>query len=805
MDQEQLDRIMGYFLEEAKDNLRIIEQGLLNLAETVQDSELVNEVFRAAHSIKGGSAMLGASSIKKTSHQLEDYFKFIKDRPTQVNPKLESLLLQVFDGLSELVENLEESEGDSHAKDAEIMASLTPLFESVNQMIAMENNGVDATAKEPRGMFPAIATPSVSSSVLAYRASNLPDPEESAKHLVFQSDVPTQLRQMLEGFKQPDTAKSRKKLAQICFSLRQAGENFDINPWVELVKLAQGAIANRDHLYADLAPIIIKELKSARDLVLAGTPEQIKPSQALLNLQSEPSLTTSPSDAELDTLLRMGTTPPEDTVQNASSKGGRSDNTPPPLDPPRSSSQRIGPEVGLSELSTLADLFEGETSDIELGWETDLSSASLEDTENLDSSEVDDMGDLSDFLVDDFSNERSEKTTDNLGQNLSNNELFNLDSENPEDDLKDLLEIEPTVMSNNQNKPQDPELSDLFANDNDLELSTSNNSNDIDELLQIDIDSSENDRSLEDLDFEIDDTEQTEKSDFNLDFESNSSLEESKNLSEIDNLLEIEEESSSENLDRNFDNFNQLFDDLSGDIETTNSGELESELDVQPDDTSSESDDIFGLEESSTDESLELEDFSDTEELGDLSLTDDSNSESEDIFGLEESSTDESLELEDFSDTEELGDMSLTDDSNSESEDIFGLEEPSADESLELEDFSETEELGDISLTDDSNSESDDIFGLEESSADEALELEDFSDTEELGDMSLTDDSNSESDDIFGLEEPSADESLELEDFSDTEKLGDMSLTDDSNSESDDIFGLEEPSADESLELEDFS
>ncbi|MDJ1174204.1 Hpt domain-containing protein, partial [Roseofilum capinflatum] len=736
MDQEQLDRIMGYFLEEAKDNLRIIEQGLLNLAETVQDSELVNEVFRAAHSIKGGSAMLGATSIKKTSHQLEDYFKILKDQPTQVNAKLESLLLQVFDGLSELVENLEESDGDSNPKDAEIMASLTPLFESVNQMIAMENNGVDSTAKEQTENLPSSTTPSVSSSVLEYRASNLPDPEESAKHLVFQSDVPTQLRQMLEGFKQPDTAKSRKKLAQICLSLRQAGDNFDIDPWVELVKLAQGAIANRDHLYADLAPIIIKELKSARDLVLAGTPEQIQPSQALLNLQAEPSLTTSPTDSELDTFLKMGSAPSEDTQQDSTSTGGRSDNIPPPLDPPRSSSQRIGPEVGLSELSTLADLFEGENPDIELGWETDLSPASLEDTESLDSSEIDEIGDFSDFLVDDFSNDRSDKTTDNLEHNRSNNELFNLDSENADDDLKDLLEIEPTLMSNNQNKPQDSELSDLFANDNDFDDSTSNPSNDIDELLQIDLDSSENDQPLEDLDLEIDDTEETDNLDFNLDLDTDSSFEDSDNLSEIDNILELEEDSNSENPEQNFENFNQLFDGLSEDIETTNSGELESEIDVQLDESSSESEDIFGLEESSTEDALELEDFSETEDLGELSLTDETGeSESEDIFGLEESSTEDALELEDFSETEDLGDLSLADESSSESEDIFGLEEPSAEDALELEDFSDTEDLGDLSLADESSSESEDIFGLEESSTEDALELEDFSDTEDLGDL----------------------------------------------------------------------
>ena len=63
---EDQKRILGYFIEEAKDHLNTIEQGLLNLAATVDDPEMMNEVFRAAHSVKGGAAMLGLDSIQRT-------------------------------------------------------------------------------------------------------------------------------------------------------------------------------------------------------------------------------------------------------------------------------------------------------------------------------------------------------------------------------------------------------------------------------------------------------------------------------------------------------------------------------------------------------------------------------------------------------------------------------------------------------------------------------------------------------------------------------------------------------------------
>ncbi|MDJ1168270.1 Hpt domain-containing protein, partial [Roseofilum sp. BLCC_M154] len=599
-EQENLNRIMGYFLEEAKDNLRIIEQGLLNLGATVRDAELINEIYRAAHSIKGGSAMLGASSVRKTSHKLEDYFQVLKERPPKIGPKLESLLLQVFDGLTELVENLESSDPDDsvHSRNIQICDSLTPVFKSLDQMMKVENHGANEEIEEPTTIFssPVVSSPA-SGGEVEHRSSNLPDPEESAKHLVFKSDIPTLLRQMLQGFKQPDTAESRKQLDQICVKLKASGENFELSIWIELVKLAQGAIANRDNLYADLAPIVIRELKRATDFVLDGKLEQIKPSTALLNLQSEQSLTTGQNDPELDTFLRMGTTPTEAFTMESSSKGDRSKNTQPPLDPPKSYTQRIGPEVGLSELNTLADLFEGETSDLELAWETEISSISPDHPGNPEISEVDDINDFSDFFIDESPQDLPQNATDPLNNNLSTEETYDLELETSEDDLKDLLEIEPSIMSTHPKPTQDSEFSNLFSNPEKTQ--------DLDDLLEINLDSSEDSQSIEELDLEESNLGLTEDEDFELDLDLESP-ERSEPLSTMDDIFDLKEPEEAEELDQNFENLNQLFDGLSEN--------LESEMDL----------DALGETEALDDDlSLELEESSSSEELFDLDASSD--------------------------------------------------------------------------------------------------------------------------------------------------------------------------------------
>jgi len=135
---EQEQRILGYFLEEAKDHLTTIEQGLVNLQNTITDPEIVNEIFRAAHSIKGGAAMLGLDSIQQTAHRLEDYFKVFQECPgIQVDQKLESLFLRVFDTLQELLNQLAESFSLPEDVVNHLMSEVEPVFEALHQHLGL--------------------------------------------------------------------------------------------------------------------------------------------------------------------------------------------------------------------------------------------------------------------------------------------------------------------------------------------------------------------------------------------------------------------------------------------------------------------------------------------------------------------------------------------------------------------------------------------------------------------------------------------------------------------------------------------
>jgi chemosensory pili system protein ChpA (sensor histidine kinase/response regulator) len=76
--QDKEHEIRLQFLEEAQDYLNSIESALLGLSIRGVDSQRIDAALRAAHSIKGGAAMMGFQALSHLAHRLEDFFKILK-------------------------------------------------------------------------------------------------------------------------------------------------------------------------------------------------------------------------------------------------------------------------------------------------------------------------------------------------------------------------------------------------------------------------------------------------------------------------------------------------------------------------------------------------------------------------------------------------------------------------------------------------------------------------------------------------------------------------------------------------------
>jgi two-component system, chemotaxis family, sensor kinase CheA len=105
------DETLQIFLEEAKEHLETIESDLLTIEEqgSQLDEEIVNKVFRAAHSLKGGAGFLGLTTIKELAHKLESVLQMVRSAELQPTSTVIEPVLAGFDRLRELLNHPEES------------------------------------------------------------------------------------------------------------------------------------------------------------------------------------------------------------------------------------------------------------------------------------------------------------------------------------------------------------------------------------------------------------------------------------------------------------------------------------------------------------------------------------------------------------------------------------------------------------------------------------------------------------------------------------------------------------------------
>lgn len=138
------DDLLREFLAEAREHLDGIEADLLTIEDRGADIDelLVNRVFRAAHSIKGGSGFFGLSTMKELAHRTETVLSMIRSREMVPNPEVVNILLQAFDKLRELVNDV------SNSNDADISEHVSALTILSSSFLPQEKKAILSETSE---------------------------------------------------------------------------------------------------------------------------------------------------------------------------------------------------------------------------------------------------------------------------------------------------------------------------------------------------------------------------------------------------------------------------------------------------------------------------------------------------------------------------------------------------------------------------------------------------------------------------------------------------------------------------------
>src|SRR5690606_40452471 len=104
------------FLEEAQEQLQIMEETLIALEEDPDNPALIQEIFRAAHTLKGGSATAGFDNVARLTHAMESLLDLVRQGQRTMSTEIADAL---FDGvdllrrfLEAIAQHCDECQGD---------------------------------------------------------------------------------------------------------------------------------------------------------------------------------------------------------------------------------------------------------------------------------------------------------------------------------------------------------------------------------------------------------------------------------------------------------------------------------------------------------------------------------------------------------------------------------------------------------------------------------------------------------------------------------------------------------------------
>ena len=179
---DDMKEIMEDFLIEAFELIEQIDHDLVELEANPEDLELLNRIFRVAHTVKGSSSFLNFDVLTELTHHMEDVLNKARKGELKITPDIMDVVLESVDLMKGLLESIRDNGSDAAAgiDIKNICASLTQISEGEAPSAAAEAPAAPAPepVKEPEPAAPAEeAAPEVSDAEL----SKLSDSEVEAE------------------------------------------------------------------------------------------------------------------------------------------------------------------------------------------------------------------------------------------------------------------------------------------------------------------------------------------------------------------------------------------------------------------------------------------------------------------------------------------------------------------------------------------------------------------------------------------------------------------------------------------------
>jgi len=119
-----VSQYLEIFIDEAREHLENLNTQIMNLEQDGENMDTINEIFRAAHSLKGMSGTMGFKRMQTLTHDMENVFSRVRDGEIKVNSDMVDLLFQCLDALEAYVGLIQETADEGTDDNAALIEAL---------------------------------------------------------------------------------------------------------------------------------------------------------------------------------------------------------------------------------------------------------------------------------------------------------------------------------------------------------------------------------------------------------------------------------------------------------------------------------------------------------------------------------------------------------------------------------------------------------------------------------------------------------------------------------------------------------
>lgn len=145
-----VSQYLEIFIDETKEHLQNLNEQLLIIEKEPDNTDTINEIFRAAHSLKGMAGTMGYKRMQKLTHQMENVFSEIRNGKMKVDANLVDILFQCLDALEEYLDNIQEAADEGTNDNEPILKELDAILNGESAKQVEEESQKEENADKPK-------------------------------------------------------------------------------------------------------------------------------------------------------------------------------------------------------------------------------------------------------------------------------------------------------------------------------------------------------------------------------------------------------------------------------------------------------------------------------------------------------------------------------------------------------------------------------------------------------------------------------------------------------------------------------